>query len=60
MLFSYALGMGFLLIIIGTFTGLITSLPQSGQWMVRIKKAFGFLMIAVGEYFLVKAGQFMI
>jgi thiol:disulfide interchange protein DsbD len=60
MLFSYALGMGFLLIIIGTFTGLISSLPQSGQWMVRIKKAFGFLMIAVGQYFLVKAGQFMI
>ena len=60
MLFSYALGMGFLLIIIGTFTGLISSLPKSGQWMVRIKKAFGFLMIAVGQYFLVKAGQFLI
>ena len=59
MLFSYALGMGFLLIIIGTFTGLLSSLPQSGQWMVRIKKGFGFLMIAVGEYFLVKAGQLM-
>ena len=59
MLFSYAFGMGFLLIIIGTFTGLISSLPKSGQWMVRVKKGFGFLMIVVGEYFLVKAGQFM-
>lgn len=59
MLFSYAFGMGFLLIVIGTFTGLITSLPRSGEWMVRIKKGFGILMIAAGEYFLIKAGQLM-
>lgn len=60
MLFSYALGMGFLLILIGTFTGLLTSLPRSGEWMERIKKGFGIMMIAVGEYFLIRAGQFMI
>jgi cytochrome c-type biogenesis protein len=59
MLFSYAFGMGFLLILIGTFTGLLTSLPRSGEWMVRIKKAFGIMMIAVGEHFLIKAGQLM-
>jgi thiol:disulfide interchange protein DsbD len=59
MLFSYAFGMGFLLILIGTFTGLLTSLPRSGEWMVKIKKGFGVMMIAVGEYFLVKAGQLM-
>jgi len=59
MLFSYAFGMGFLLILIGTFTGLLTSLPRSGDWMVRIKKGFGVLMIVVGEFFLIKAGQLM-
>jgi thiol:disulfide interchange protein DsbD len=60
MLFSFAFGMGFLLILIGTFTGLITSLPRSGFWMVKIKKGFGILMILVGEYFLIKMGQLMI
>jgi thiol:disulfide interchange protein DsbD len=59
MLFSYAFGMGFLLILIGTFTGVLASLPRSGEWMVRIKKVFGLLMIAAGEYFLIKAGQLM-
>ncbi len=60
MLFSFALGMGFLLILVGTFTGLITSLPRSGFWMVKIKKGFGIVMILVGEYFLIKMGQLMI
>ncbi len=60
MLFSYAFGMGFLLILIGTFAGLLTSLPRSGDWMVRIKKGFGIMMIIVGEYFLIKMGQLMI
>ena len=60
MLFSYAFGMGFLLILIGTFAGLLTSLPRSGDWMARIKKGFGIMMIIVGEYFLIKMGQLMI
>jgi thiol:disulfide interchange protein DsbD len=60
MLFSYAFGMGFLLILIGTFAGLLTSLPRSGDWMVRIKKGFGIMMIIVGEYFLIKMGQLII
>ncbi|MCK5187417.1 MAG: sulfite exporter TauE/SafE family protein, partial [Deltaproteobacteria bacterium] len=59
MLFFYAFGMGFLLILIGTFAGLLTSLPRSGDWMVKIKKGFGIMMIIVGEYFLVKMGQLM-
>lgn len=60
MLFSFAFGMGFLLILVGTFTGFITSLPRSGPWMVKIKKGFGIMMIMVGEYFLIKMGQLMI
>ena len=60
MLFVFALGMGTLLVIVGTFTGILSSLPRSGQWMVRIKKAFGFLMILLGEYFLIKTGQLML
>jgi len=60
MLFSFAFGMGFLLILIGTFTGLLTSLPRSGSWMIKIKKGVGIMMIIVGEYFLIKMGQLMI
>jgi cytochrome c-type biogenesis protein len=59
MLFLFALGMGFLLLIVGTFTGLLSTIPRSGVWMITMKKAFGFLMIALGELFILKAGQLM-
>jgi len=60
MLFVFAFGMGTLLVLVGTFTGLLSSLPRSGEWIVRIKKVFGFLMIAIGEVFIIKAGQLML
>ncbi len=60
MLFVFALGMGTLLVLVGTFTGLLSSLPKSGMWIVRVKKIFGFFMIAIGEVFIIKAGQLMI
>ncbi len=59
MLFVFAFGMGTLLILVGTFTGLMSAIPRSGQWMMRIKKAFGVLMIFLGEYFFIKTGQLM-
>ena len=59
MLFLFAFGMGSLLIIVGTFTGLLSTIPRSGVWMITIKKAFGFLMIGLGEYFILKAGQLL-
>jgi thiol:disulfide interchange protein DsbD len=51
--------MGTLLILVGTFSGVMATLPRSGMWMLRIKKGMGFFMIALGEYFLVKAGQLL-
>ena len=57
LLLTFALGMNMLLLLIGTFAGLLTALPQSGMWMVRIKKIMGFLLIAMGEYFLIQAGK---
>jgi cytochrome c-type biogenesis protein len=60
LLFSFAFGMGTLLILLGSFTGLLTSLPKSGGWMVVVQKFFGWGLIAMGEYFLIKAGQLMI
>jgi thiol:disulfide interchange protein DsbD len=60
LLFTFAFGLGFLLLLIGTFTGAVTSLPRAGVWMVWVKKGFGFAMIALGEYFLIRMGRFLL
>jgi len=59
LLFIFALGLGLLLIVLGTFTGLVATLPKSGPWLVRVKQAFGILLILVAEAFLVQAGKSM-
>ena len=58
LLFVFALGLGFLLIVLGTFTGLLAGLPRSGQWLEHVKKLFGWLLILIGEYFLIQAGRY--
>jgi cytochrome c-type biogenesis protein len=56
-LFVFGLGMGALMIVLGTFSGALLALPRSGQWMVKVKKAFGVVMILIAEYLLVQAGE---
>jgi cytochrome c-type biogenesis protein len=56
LLFVFAFGMGTLLIIVGTFAGVIASLPKSGKWMTKIKTIFGLILIGAAEYFLYTAG----
>ena len=58
LLFVFSLGMGTLLIIAGTFTGILSALPKSGKWMVIIKKGLGWLILITAEYFLIQAGKF--
>lgn len=60
LLFVFALGLGTLPVIAGTFTGLLASLPKSGPWLERIRKGFGIFLILVGEYFLVEAGRLLV
>lgn len=60
LLFVFGYGVGFLLILLGTFAGLLSSLPKSGRWLETVKKAFGWLLILAAEYFLIKAGGFLI
>jgi thiol:disulfide interchange protein DsbD len=57
LLFAFSLGMGLLLIVVGTFSGLATTLPRPGRWMVGVKKALGLLMMGLAEYYLIRAGQ---
>jgi thiol:disulfide interchange protein DsbD len=59
LLFTYAMGVGTLLIAIGTFAGAMKRLPKSGNWMNYVKKFFGYLMIGMGEYFLIQMGKGM-
>jgi len=55
-LFTFSLGMTAILVLVGLFSGAVALLPQSGKWMVWMKKAAGILMIAVAQYYFIKAG----
>jgi thiol:disulfide interchange protein len=48
-------GLSLLLVILGIFSGLLTSLPRAGAWMDRIKFVFGAGMLLVAAWFLYKA-----
>ncbi len=50
-LFIFGLGMGMILIGVGTFPAMLGSMPQSGGWMDDIKKSMGLLLIAMAFYF---------
>ncbi len=57
LLFAFAYGMGILLILIGTFSGLASRLPKSGSWMNAVKIVFAVIMFAMGEYYLIELGK---
>ena len=52
MLLTYAIGMGLLFIVIGTFSSAIAALPRSGGWMYILENIFGVAIITVALYFL--------
>ncbi|MCK9582835.1 MAG: sulfite exporter TauE/SafE family protein [Endomicrobiales bacterium] len=56
LMLTFALGLNTILLILGFFAGALSALPKSGGWMVLIKKALAFLIIAAGIYFVFKAG----
>lgn len=49
LLFTFAIGMGGLFFVIGTFS---VSLPKSGPWMDSVESAFAVAMLAVALFFL--------
>ena len=57
LLFVFSLGMGALLLGVGTFSSFLASIPRSGSWMVTIKKTMGLLMLGIAQYFFIKAGS---
>ena len=45
----YALGMGVLFVLVGTFSAMV--LPKSGEWMVWLKRVFAFVLFLMAIYF---------
>ncbi|MCX8009684.1 MAG: thioredoxin fold domain-containing protein [Ignavibacteria bacterium] len=52
MFFVLALGLGTPYLFLGIFSGKIKSLPRSGEWMVGVRKIFGFVLIGMAIYFI--------
>jgi thiol:disulfide interchange protein DsbD len=53
--FVMAFGLGLPYLILGTFSGLMGRMPQSGLWMVWIKKVFGVVLVGVALFYLALA-----
>ena len=51
--FMMGIGLGLPYLVLATFSGLLNKLPQSGMWMVWIRKFFGILLIGVAIYFII-------
>lgn len=52
LMFTYAIGHGLPLIIIGTVAGALTSLERFTKYSVMIQRVGGWMLIAVGAYFI--------
>ncbi|MCB0394354.1 MAG: protein-disulfide reductase DsbD [Bdellovibrionales bacterium] len=52
LLFTFALGMGILFMILGTFGQALSYLPKAGGWMEGVKFVFGTTMIGMAFYYL--------
>jgi len=52
LLISFAFGLGLILILAGTFSGFLASIPKPGPWMVRVKKALGLVLMIWAVYFI--------
>lgn len=55
LMFTFAMGMGALLIAAGTFSSPLNRMPRSGPWLVIFKKGMGILLLGCGFYFIVRA-----
>jgi hypothetical protein len=49
--FVLAIGMGLPFLVLGVFSGMLSSLPRSGVWLIYAKKVMGIGLLAVALYF---------
>jgi thiol:disulfide interchange protein len=50
--FIFSLGMGIIFLLVGTFSGVISTMPKGGQWMSYVKYFFSVILIGGGIYIL--------
>ena len=50
-LFIFGLGLSTLLVAVGTFPSLMSSMPQSGGWMETVKRGMGLLLLYMAFFF---------
>jgi len=50
--FMLSLGLGLPYLVLGIFSGSLSALPRSGEWMVGVRKIFGFILLIMALYFL--------
>jgi thiol:disulfide interchange protein DsbD len=55
-LFVFSLGMTMLLVAVGLSAGTLALLPRSGRWMIWVKRFAAIVMLAMAEYYFVRAG----
>lgn len=51
LLFTFAIGMGILLVVLGTFSHLLNKVPKGGHWMEVVKFTFGTAMVCMALYY---------
>ncbi|MGH7594367.1 MAG: cytochrome c biogenesis protein CcdA [Gemmatimonadales bacterium] len=56
-LFVFSLGMTAVLVLVGLLSGTVAALPRGGMWMLWVKRIAAVLMLAMAQYYFVKAGQ---
>lgn len=55
MLFAFSLGYGAPLMLLGTFSSLISKLPKTGRWLIIINRCVGTFLLFLAVYFFIKA-----
>lgn len=56
-LFVFSLGMTALLVVVGLTSGSLAALPRSGTWMIWVKRVGALVMLAMSQYYFVRAGM---
>jgi len=49
--FTLSLGLGLPLFFLAMFSGQLEKLPRSGEWMIWVRKAMGWLLVGMAAYF---------
>ncbi|MCX6138757.1 MAG: protein-disulfide reductase DsbD family protein [Ignavibacteriales bacterium] len=50
--FALSMGLGFPYLVLGTFSGMIKSIPRSGTWLVWVERFFGVILVGAAFFYL--------